>query len=150
MPNTTDAPALFSLNDEPYDVKNPAEDVRNRTVVDRNGDEIGSVDDLLIDDREHKVRFLRIKEGGLLGIGVRYRLIPVDAVTRITEDTVAIDQTGEQVGSGPEYDPTVAADDVWRREAFGEDGYYPSLYQHYGYSPFWAPGYVYPGYPFRP
>jgi sporulation protein YlmC with PRC-barrel domain len=149
MPNTTDAPALFSLNDEPYDVKNPAEDVRNRTVVDRNGEEIGSVDDLLIDDREHKVRFLRIKEGGLLGIGVRYRLIPVDAVTRITEDTVAIDQTGEQVGSGPEYDPTVAADDVWRREAFGEDGYYPSLYQHYGYSPFWAPGYVYPGYPFH-
>ena len=149
MTETTDAPMLLSLNDEPYDVKNPAEDVRNRTVVDRNGEEIGSVDDLLIDDREHKVRFLRIKTGGFLGIGARHRLIPVDAVTRITEDSVSIDQTGDQVGTGPDYDPAVASDEAWRQEAFRDGGYYPGLYRHYGYSPFWAPGYVYPGYPFR-
>ena len=147
--DSDDTPTLFSLNDESYDVKDPAEDVRNRTVVDRNGEEIGSIDDLLIDDREHKVRFLRIKAGGFLGIGATYRLIPVDAVTRITEDTVSINQTGEQVGSGPDYDPTIASDEAWRAEAHRDDGYYGGLYKHYGYSPYWTPGYAYPAYPFH-
>jgi sporulation protein YlmC with PRC-barrel domain len=148
MANPTDTPTLFSLNDEPYDVKDPAEDVRNHKVVDLDGEVIGSVDDLLIDGDDHKVRFLRIKEGGFLGLGGRHFLIPVDAVTRITKDTVAIDQTGEHVGKGPEYDPAVTADETWRQEAFRDDGYYPSVYRHYGFPPFWAPGYAYPAYPF--
>ena len=148
MANTNDAPTLFSLSDEPYSLENPAEDVRNHDVIDRKGEEIGSVDDLLVDEREHKVRFLRVKEGGFLGMGGRYFLVPVDAITRIGDDKVHIDQTGEHVGSGPSYEPDVAADETWRREAVRDDGYYPGVYRHYGVSPFWAPGYAYPGYPF--
>jgi sporulation protein YlmC with PRC-barrel domain len=148
MNHTNDAPTLYSLNDEPYDVKNRAEDIRKRTVVDRDGDEIGTVDDLLIDGHEYKVRFLQVKDGGFLGIGGRHFLVPVDAVTRVTEDTVSIDQSRAHVGDGPVYDPTVASDEEWRRGAFRDEGYYPGVYRHYGYAPFWGPGYVYPGYPF--
>jgi sporulation protein YlmC with PRC-barrel domain len=148
MAHATDTPTLYSLNDEAYTVKDPAEDVRNYTVVDRNGEEIGAVDDLLVDGGERRVRFLQVKEGGFLGIGGRRFLVPVDAVTRIGDDTVHIDQTGEHVGSGPAYDPEVASEDAWRQEAVREGGYYHGLYGHYGYTPFWGPGYVYPGYPF--
>ncbi len=141
-------PTLLSLNDEALTVTEPAEDVRNYDVVDRNGQDIGKVDDLLVDDSERKVRFLRIKEGGFLGIGGRHFLIPVDAVTRIADDTVHVDQTGEHIGAGPVYEPDVASTDAWRQDAYRDDGYYQGVYRHYGYAPFWGPGYAYPGYPF--
>lgn len=146
--NTTQERTLLSLNDEALTVSDPAEDVRNYTVIDREGEEIGTVDDLLIDDGGRKVRFLQIKEGGFLGIGGRHFLIPVDAVARIEGETVYVDQTAEHVGAGPTYDPAIATEDVWRDEAFRDGGYYEGLYGHYGYTPFWAPGYAYPGFPF--
>ena len=146
--NATDARTLLSLNDEVLSVADEAEDVRNYTVIDRDGEEIGTVDDLLVDDGERKVRFLRIKEGGFLGIGVRRFLIPVDAITRIEGDDVHVDQQGVYISSGPVYDPAVASDEAWRSEAYREGGYYEGLYGHYGRAPFWGRGYVYPGFPF--
>jgi sporulation protein YlmC with PRC-barrel domain len=148
MAATSDAPTLYSLNDEAYTVKDPAEDVRKHTVIDRDGNDIGSVEDLLIDGNEHRVRFLQIHEGGFLGMGGRRFLIPVDVITRIGDDKVFIDRTSDHVGAGPTYEPEVVAEESLRRDAFQEGGYYHGLYGHYGYTPFWAPGYAYPGYPF--
>ena len=146
--NTTNERTLLSVNDEAIALGDPAEDVRDFKVVDRDGEEIGTVDDLMVDDGGRKVRFLRIEEGGFLGIGGRTFLIPVDAIARIEDDTVYVDQRGEHVGSGPAYDPTVAMEDGWRESAYRDGGYYEGLYGHYGYAPFWAPGYAYPGFPF--
>lgn len=146
--NAKDNRSLLSLKDEALTVGDPAEDVRNHKVVDRDGEEIGKVDDLLVDEGGRKVRFLRVKEGGFLGIGGRTFLIPVDAIARIEDDAVHIDQQGEHVGAGPAYDPTIAAEDAWRQDAYRDGGYYDGLYAHYGYAPYWAPGYAYPGFPF--
>ena len=132
--------ALVKLGDTDLTVANEAEDIRGRTVVDRNGEELGHVDALLIDDRESKVRFLRIASGGILGIGETTFLLPVDAVTQITADRVVVDQTRERVAKAPTYDPELTYD----RE------YYGGLYGYYGYGPYWAPGYVYPTYPLYP
>jgi sporulation protein YlmC with PRC-barrel domain len=143
MPDDIRTSTLISLNDESLTVADAAEDVRGYTVLDRNGDDIGSVDDLLVDDGERKVRFLQIKSGGFLGLGGKTFHIPVDAVVKIHDDHVHVDQTREHVGSGPAYDP-----DVVMEGAFEEGGYYHGVYRHYGHSPYWAPGYVYPMYPF--
>jgi sporulation protein YlmC with PRC-barrel domain len=148
MANVTDTPTLYSLSDERLTLTDPAEDVRGYTVIDRHGEDIGSVEDLLVDEGERKVRFLQVKDGGFLGMGGRMFLIPVDAITRIHDDHVHVDQTREHVGGGPVYDPDVVSEDAFRQEAFREGGYYHGVYGHYGYSPFWAPGYAYPGYPF--
>ncbi len=129
---------LVKLGDTDLTVADPAEDVRGRTVVDRHGEEVGTVDDLLIDDREHKVRFLRVAAGGFLGLGQEKFLIPVDALTRIGGDAVHIDQTREHVAGGPRYDPDLAED----------LGYWADAYGYYGYGPYWGPGYVYPPYPY--
>ena len=131
---------LVKLGDTDLTVADSAEDIRGRKVVDRQGDEIGHVDALLIDDRESKVRFLRIASGGFLGIGEQTFLIPIDAVTRVTDDQVTIDQTRERVAGAPVYDPDLA---------YGHD-YYGGLYGYYGYAPYWGPGYVYPAFPFYP
>lgn len=131
--NTT----LHALSDSELTVSDPAEDVRGRHVKDRHGEDVGHVDDLLIDD-DSKVRYLRVAAGGFLGIGEHTFLIPVDAITRIDADHVHVDQTREHLSRTPAYDPELTYD----------QDYYSNLYGYYGYAPYWSPGYRYPGYPF--
>jgi sporulation protein YlmC with PRC-barrel domain len=117
-------------------VADPAEDVRGRVVVDRDGEEIGEVKSLLIDESEAKVRFLEVESGGLLGVGGEERLLPVDAVTRVDEDAVHVDQTRERVHEAPRYDP----------ELEDATAYLTGLYGYYGYVPFWTVGHPRPPY----
>ena len=133
----TDSRRLVKLGDTDLTVADPREDIRGRTVVDKAGEEIGHVDALMIDDQEQKVRFLQVAAGGFLGLGEHTFLLPVDAIVRIDADRVVVDQTRERIAGAPPYDPSLAAD----------HGYYGDLYGYYGYPPFWAPGYTYPGYP---
>ena len=81
---------LVRLSDTELTVADPAADIRDRLVVDRYGEEIGEVDDLLIDDRDKRVRFLEVASGGLLGIGETKFLIPVEAITTISDETVYV------------------------------------------------------------
>jgi len=60
---------LEKLSDSNLTVQDPNADIRGRKVLDKNGDEVGKVDDLMIDDREHKVRLLEVESGGFLGLG---------------------------------------------------------------------------------
>src|SRR5687768_5233295 len=98
---------LVKLGDTELTVSNPAEDVRGYDVLDRSGEKIGEVKNLMLDDAESKVRFLEVGGGGFLGIGDKTWMIPVDAITRIHDKHVHIDKTGEHVSSGPAYDPTL-------------------------------------------
>jgi sporulation protein YlmC with PRC-barrel domain len=140
MDTTTTTRTLQPLSESDLMVADPAEDIRDRTVFDRNGDEVGRVDDLLIDGEESKVRFIRLGAGGFLGIGEDHFLIPVDAITGIDERGVHIDQTREHVAGGPKYQPELATD----------VDYYGDVYGHYGYGPYWGTGYAYPAYPYYP
>jgi len=63
--------------------------------------EVGHVDELLIDDTEKRVRFLRVAAGGFLGIGGQKFLIPVDAITAIAPDTVRVDRSRDHVAAAP-------------------------------------------------
>jgi sporulation protein YlmC with PRC-barrel domain len=132
-----DTAALSKLSASGQTIANGDHDIRGRKVKDKAGNEIGTVDDLLIDDEERKVRFLLVEHGGFLGLGETKSFIPVDAITRITADEVFIDHSREHVAGAPRYDPDLV-DDL---------KYYGSLYDHYGYSPFWGMGYTYPGIP---
>ena len=130
--------ALVDLDDTDLAVASPVDDVRGLTVVDRDGEDVGEVDGLLIDEDERRVRFLRVGSGGFLGIGQEKRLIPVDAVTEVG-DRVQVDTTREHIAGSPAYDP-----EIIELKSFDE------YYGYYGVAPFWAPGYVYPAYPYRP
>ncbi len=129
---------LVKLGDTDLTVRDPAEDIRGRTVEDRNGKDIGKIDGLLIDQDEQKVRYLQVEAGGFLGLGERHFLIPVDAVTRIVGDYVHIDETQERVIGAPGYDPKLGPAPT----------YWDDLGGYYGYMPFWGMGYDYPLYPY--
>lgn len=129
---------LKELRDSEMTLADRGEDVRGRTVLDVNGNEIGNVDALLLDEAESKVRFLRVETGGFLGIGERKFLVPVDAVTRVDADHVHVDRTRERVAGAPAYDPDLTY----------ERDYYGDVYDYWGYAPYWGLGYAYPAYPY--
>ena len=126
--------SLVRLNETTLTVADPQTDVRERAVVDAEGEEVGTVDDLLVDDAEHRVRFLRVRRGGFLGIGAEHFLVPVDAVGRVTDDAVHLDRDRSRLSDVPPYDPEVEDDPVD----------YAGLYGWWGYPAYWAPGYGYP------
>jgi sporulation protein YlmC with PRC-barrel domain len=139
MPHAENA-TLIKLSDSGQTIADSGQDIRGRTVKDKAGNDVGRVDDLLIDDEEHKVRFLRVEHGGILGFGETKSFIPVDAITRITAHEVFIDHSREHVASAPRYEPELVHD----------LRYYGSIYDHYGYMPFWGMGYTYPNFPMYP
>ena len=130
---------LVKLGDTDLTLANPADDVRGSTVVDRNGNDVGDVDGLLIDEHEKRVRFLQVGSGGFLGIGEKKRLIPVAAVTAVDEKVHLGATTRDQVAESLEYDPDLVQ----------ERDYYSGIYDYYGFAPYWGPGYAYPPYPYR-
>jgi sporulation protein YlmC with PRC-barrel domain len=135
MATRTKTASIFRLSDTRLRVADRASDVRGRRVVDSAGEQIGRVHDLLLDERESKVRFLEVASGGLFGLGETKFLIPVDAVVSVSAEAVGINQTRQRVASAPRYDPDLV-----------NEGYYRDVYGYYGYAP-WAPRYVYPRYP---
>lgn len=133
---TTSSNATISkLSDSGQTVTPTADDIRGRTVKDKDGEDLGKVHDLLIDDQEHRVRFLLVEHGGFLGLGETKSFIPVDDITKITDRVVSINHTREHVAAAPAYDPDLVDD----------RSYHGSIYGHYGYTPYWGVGYSYPG-----
>lgn len=134
MTSNDDNATLYTLGDRGQTVDRSANDVRGREVRDKDGEGLGKVADLLVDDREEKVRFLLVEHGGFLGFGEKKTLIPVDAVTKITAHEVFVDQSRDRVAAAPGYDPDLVDD----------RSYHSSLYGYYGYAPYWGAGYMYP------
>jgi sporulation protein YlmC with PRC-barrel domain len=100
-----DRATLRNLNDTDLTISSSEEDIRGRTVKDKDGQDIGKVDDLLIDDHDRTVRFMRVESGGFLGLGETKVFIPIDAISGITDHDVSIDQSREHVAAAPRYDP---------------------------------------------
>lgn len=137
--STTNLPDILTLSDTDMTLATPAEDIRGCKVVDGKGEDVGEVDDLMIDAAEKKVRFIRVASGGFLGMGKTKFLVPVDAISRIDGKTVHISHARDKFVSAPRYNPEVI-----------DRPYLDSVYGYYGYSPFWGAGYAYPPYPAYP
>ena len=117
-------PTLRKLQDLDRTVAIPAEDIRGRMVKDKDGHDLGTIDGLLVDAVGQKVRFMEIATGGILGLGQTKSLIPVEAITRVTNDEVSISHTREHVAGAPAYDPKLVRED---------STYISGLYPYYGY-----------------
>ncbi len=103
-PSTT----LETLKEANETLADPSQDIRGREVIAKDGEKIGKVDALFVDAAEEKVRFLRLKAGGFLGIGEKSWLVPVDAITSVDKDEVHVDQSYDRIVSSPVYDPDVS------------------------------------------
>lgn len=133
-----DTGTLVKLSEVGETIADTDIDIRGRHVRDRDGEDLGKVKDLLIDETERRVRFLEVASGGFLGIGQDTTLIPVEAITAITKDEVRIGQDRAHVAGGPAYDPEVVP----------EPDAYAQYLNYYGYGSWRDPGYRYPDYPY--
>ncbi len=107
---THDFTTLSLLGDSDLTIADADEDIRGRTVKDADGTEIGKIDDLLVDTDDRRVCFMRVESGGILGMGETQLFIPIDAITRITDVAVWIDQSHEHVSREPRHEPRLVTE----------------------------------------
>jgi sporulation protein YlmC with PRC-barrel domain len=98
---------LVKLSDSSLVLGDPNQNLRGLGVYDRDEEKVGTVEDLYVGGEERKVRFLEVGAGGFLGIGKRYFLIPLEAVTDASENRVSIDQSRD--GCSPVSEHTSAS-----------------------------------------
>ena len=120
---------LVRLSDSGLVLEDRTQDVRGLDVYDRDGDQLGTVEDLYADAEERKVRFLDVGAGGFLGLGEKRFLIPVEAVSEVREDgVVVVDQKRRKVAESPLFDADVVPQPPHQDEIYKYYGYLPPLH----------------------
>jgi sporulation protein YlmC with PRC-barrel domain len=120
-------PNLNKLSDsENLRLREPLKNIRGLGVYDSNGEEIGSVEDLFVDQEAQFPRFLDVGAGGFLGIGKKHFLVPFEEVNRHVgeEERVIVRQDRDKVLGSPDFDPDEMPEVDLQR----------AVYAYYGYS----------------
>ena len=104
-------------------------------VVNIEGEQLGSIKELMIDYEDGHVAYAVLSFGGFLGMGDKLFAIPWEALTMNTEDhTFILDVDKEALKNAPGFDK-----DHWPDDAQYETGWLLDIYEYYGYSPYWMP-----------
>ena len=99
-------PNLVNLNETDLYLEEPWQDLRGLDVYDTNNDQIGSVEDVYVDREQREARLLVVSAGGLLGVGKKYFLVPVQEVKRDLEgERLTVEHPKEKVTQSPEFNP---------------------------------------------
>ena len=121
--------SLVKLGDSDLKLVDNGDDLRDRKVLDSEGQNIGHVSALFIDKEERKVRFIQVGAGGFLGLGEREFLVPAEDIKTIYPAEIHISHTREHVLGAPHYDPKLVKGQP--QEFWGP------YYGYYGLSPYW-------------
>ena len=108
---------LVRLDDFEGEIDEHWQEARGRTVLDKNGDEAGTVEELYIWEGPSTVHLIKVsgEEGSFL--------IPVHAATSVNEDGVKLETARDKITGSPGYDSDDVPDDEARRAAFAFFGY---------------------------
>ena len=108
---------LVKLEDFEGELEEHWQDAQGLKVLDKNGDEIGTVEDLYIYEDAQAVHILKVEIEG------RHLLIPVDAVTNVADEGVNVEQDKNTIMESPEFDSEDVPDSETSR----------ATYEHFGY-----------------
>jgi sporulation protein YlmC with PRC-barrel domain len=119
---------LDPLSSSGLELADPSTDLTGRPVLDRDGAQVGTVSDMLIEPQRRVARMLVLEHaGGLLGLGKKHHLVPLEAVT-VTDGEVRIDRSKDDILAGGEYTAP---------EGEEEELHYAAVYAEYGIQPYW-------------
>jgi sporulation protein YlmC with PRC-barrel domain len=121
---------LVSLEQGAIDLATDADDVRGLVVLDSSGHRVGEVDDILVDEEHRRARMLVVASGGVLGLGAHRRLVPVEAVARVS-DHVRLHHVEASVLHGEDQDGA----SLEPRDS-------AAVYRSYGCTPYWDPAHT--------
>lgn len=120
---------LDPLTSSGLELEDPAKDLRGREALDRDGESVGTVTDLLIDPTLRIARLAVVgSSGGLLGMGKKQHLVPCEAIGQGEGNQVRISRSKDEILAEPEYHAT---------EGEEEELQYAQVYQAYGIRPYW-------------
>lgn len=91
---------LVKLSDTDVRLQEPWQDIRGRDVYDVDGDKMGTVDELYVDDEAGEVRALTVDPGGFLDTSIgssSYRMFPIEAVRNVSDDGVTVNFNPDKV-----------------------------------------------------
>src|SRR5918997_5046162 len=95
--------SLIRLSELDVPLEEGWQDIRDLDVYDVADEQIGSVADLYVDRGARQPTYLVVSAGGLLGVGKKHFLIPVEDVSRdVGEERVTVTQPRDKVLNSPE------------------------------------------------
>lgn len=100
---------LRRLRDSRLQLEDPGDDLRGRPVIDDRGTRLGRITSVLIDEADGRARFLRLRSGGILGVGGQTTLLPVEVIIRVSREAVAVAGDRSGAASTPAYRPRFVA-----------------------------------------
>ena len=119
---------LDPLTSSGLELDDPSRDLRGREVVDEDARDIGTVADMLIDPQLRVARLLVLETGGgLLGMGKKQYLVPLEAVSDDARQ-VRINRSKDEITREPEYQLAGGEE---------EELQYVQVYAAYGIRPYW-------------
>ncbi|MCC6001313.1 MAG: PRC-barrel domain-containing protein [Pararhodobacter sp.] len=102
--------------------------VQGTKVYSPNGDDLGHIDDVVVEPASGRVVYGVLQFGGFLGIGSDYFPIPFGRLRYDgTREAYVTDLTKEQLEAAPHHDDNWYHDREWQERA----------HQHYGVAPYW-------------
>jgi len=110
-----------------------ASDLDDVTIVGRDGEEFGSMNDAVIDRNSGHVGFVTFETGGVLGIGSETRIVPWEALERTQENEFRV----ALIGSRSEDSPRITND---RISELSSDAANREIYAYYSVEPRWKDG----------
>jgi sporulation protein YlmC with PRC-barrel domain len=103
------------------DVKNPA------------GEDLGKIEEIMIDVNSGRVAYAVLSFGGFLGIGDKLFAVPWGAITLDTVDEVfVLDVDEETLENAPGFDK-----DNWPKTTSDDDTWMVTVYEYYDRTPYW-------------
>jgi hypothetical protein len=103
-------------------------------VVNPQNEDLGKIEDIVIDASSGQVVYAVLSFGGFLGMGDKYFAIPWNALNFDLKDKRAVLNVDKKLlENAPGFEK-----DVWPNWADSTWG--TSIYEHYGYTPYWQEG----------
>ena len=105
-------------------------------ILNRSGEQLGTLKELVIDMEDGRIAYAVLSFGGFLGKGDKLFAIPWEAFLWTPKDrTFILDVKKDVLKEAPGFDK-----DHWPDLDQYEAGWLLDIYEYYGYSPYWMPG----------
>ena len=110
----------------------PASRIIGEAVVNRQGENVGKIHELVIDARKNRVAYVVLSFGGFLGMGNKLFAMPWEAFEfSATENKLILNVDKEKLKTAPGFEK----DDKW--PDFSDKLWGESIYNYYDYVPPW-------------
>jgi len=108
-----------------------ASDIEDARVRNPQGEDLGSIKDIMIDTSAGCIAYAALSFGGFMGLGDKLFAIPWEALRyNAADETFVLDISKERLENAPGFDK-----DNWPTTADRE--WLTGVYSHYGYTPYW-------------